>query len=220
MSESVSGTVWSITINNPSEEDRRLLKECPGWVKETVYQDEVGTEGTLHIQGMIKAKYTIKFNAIKQWLPRAHIEKARNAQALMNYVKKTETAVEGTQVHNEMGDSLSKEFITPSKFPRLVAKVFVEEMKNIEWHFGDKNFLDWDFADFGKVKDVVIEQTIRYMIRKGWHIELLAVNPSVRKALNCYWEDILIDVQGRDWQQSFIDIVGTKLKADCKVVFT
>jgi len=219
MSECVSGTCWSITINNPTEEDRRLLTERPGWIKEITHQDEVGEEGTLHIQGAVKAKYTVKFSAVKKWLPRAHIEVARNAQALFNYCKKSETAVEGTQV-SETNECVSKEFITPSKFPRLVAKTFLQEMDQIEWHFGDKIYLQSDFADFGKVKDIVIEQTIKYLIRKGWHIELLAVNPSIRKALSSYWEDILIDLQGRDWEQSFMTIVGTKLKAEAKCLFS
>lgn len=73
------------------------LKEYPSFVKKVMYQDEVGAEGTLHIQGAVQTAQT-RFSAIKKWLPRAHIEVARNPQALLNYVAKEDTAVPHTQV--------------------------------------------------------------------------------------------------------------------------
>lgn len=90
---------WSITINNPTEEDRSLLAKdnLPTWVKGVHYQDEVGHEGTLHIQGAVNTAQ-VRFSALKQWLPRAHIEVAKNKAALLKYVQKAETAVSGTQV--------------------------------------------------------------------------------------------------------------------------
>lgn len=89
---------WSITINNPTEEDRnRLAKQnLPSFVKSIRCQDEVGDEGTLHIQGAVNTTQT-RFSAMKLWLPRAHIEVARNREALLNYVQKQETAVAGTR---------------------------------------------------------------------------------------------------------------------------
>lgn len=90
-------SLWSITINNPTEEDRKALREHPSFVKMVKYQDEVGEEGTLHIQGAVQTGQ-VRFSAIKKWLPRAHIEVARNKQALLNYVEKTDTALPNTHV--------------------------------------------------------------------------------------------------------------------------
>lgn len=87
---------WSVTINNPTDEDRNLLRSPPSWVKNCVYQDEVGEEGTPHIQGCVQSAQ-VRFSQVKAWLPRAHIEKARNRAALLQYVQKEETAVEGTR---------------------------------------------------------------------------------------------------------------------------
>lgn len=89
--------LWSITINNPTQEDRDALKAYPSFVKKVMYQDEIGEEGTLHIQGAVQTAQ-VRFAAIKKWLPRAHIEVARNKQALLNYVQKEDTAVPNTQV--------------------------------------------------------------------------------------------------------------------------
>lgn len=90
-------SVWSITINNPTPDDRMALKEHPSFVKMVKFQDEIGEEGTPHIQGAVQTTQ-VRFSAMKKWLPRAHIEVARNKQALLNYVEKTETAVPNTQV--------------------------------------------------------------------------------------------------------------------------
>lgn len=44
---------WSITINNPTDGDREAVKSenWPTWVKRFKLQEEVGENGTLHIQG-------------------------------------------------------------------------------------------------------------------------------------------------------------------------
>lgn len=87
---------WLITINNPNGDDREQVKNLPKWVKRFKYQDEVGENGTLHIQGYIHTE-TVRMSAIKKWLPRAHIEICRNKDAAMKYVEKPETSVPGTQ---------------------------------------------------------------------------------------------------------------------------
>ena len=88
-SAQAKATVWSITINNPTEQEVRC--EVPGWKLEG--QFEVGKEGTRHFQGMLKTPQ-VRFAAIKRVFPRAHIEVARNKEALANYVKKEETRVD------------------------------------------------------------------------------------------------------------------------------
>lgn len=116
-------TWWSITINNPTDEDRELLAHPPDFIKQVMGQDERGEEGTLHIQAALQCKTQQRFSAIKAWLPRAHIEPARNIKALQNYVNKDDTAVAGTRFTSENKDS----YITPSAFPRWLATYFNEQ---------------------------------------------------------------------------------------------
>lgn len=87
---------WSITLNNPTDEDRNRIQNPPSWVKAIHFQEEVGAEGTPHIQGALNTAQ-VRFSQVKGWLSRAHIEIARNKEALLKYVKKTETAIAGTQ---------------------------------------------------------------------------------------------------------------------------
>jgi hypothetical protein len=88
---------WSITINNPTDLDREALKmeNWPSFVKRFDGQDEVGADGTLHIQGALNTAQ-VRFRAVKDWLTRAHIEAARDKSALLKYVQKSPTAVGGT----------------------------------------------------------------------------------------------------------------------------
>lgn len=88
---------WSVVINNPTEQDRLALLNPPDWVKNLSYQDEIApTTGTLHIQGALNTQ-SVRFSAIKNWLPRANIQACyKSAKALQNYCKKSKTSVEGT----------------------------------------------------------------------------------------------------------------------------
>ena len=93
--ERVRGVHWSIVINNPTNEEKALLKHpnLPACVKQVWWQMELApTTGTLHIQGAI---YTtrIDWTVLKKLFPRANIAVARNADALKNYVKKSSTSV-------------------------------------------------------------------------------------------------------------------------------
>lgn len=106
MATSVRATWWSITINNPTQDDFKALADPPTWVKRVKYQQEVGGDGTPHIQGAVNTAQ-VRFSAIKEWLPRAHIEVAKDKKALLKYVEKAETAVEGSQVDNKVSTFLS-----------------------------------------------------------------------------------------------------------------
>lgn len=80
---------WSVTINNPTSDDISVTLPV-GWSLKG--QHEKGKEGTEHFQGMLKTPQ-VRFSAVKKVFPRAHIEVARNATALSQYVNKEETRV-------------------------------------------------------------------------------------------------------------------------------
>lgn len=120
---------WSITINNPTDEDREALKaeNWPTWVKRYDGQEEVGKDGTLHIQGALNTAQ-VRFGAVKGWLARAHIEAARDKSALLKYVQKSETAVEGSF------KSESKEYLTMDKALKKLVQ-FYEPASEQRWEF-------------------------------------------------------------------------------------
>lgn len=125
MASQVRSTWWSVTINNPTEADRRSMEQgnLPTFVKSVRQQDEIGEQGTLHIQAAVNTAQT-RLSAIKEWLPRAHIEVAKNRDALLNYVQKEETAVAGTQ------KVVQADFMTMDQALRAIAE---HEMDYPEW---------------------------------------------------------------------------------------
>lgn len=75
------------TINNPTDSDRKLLSTLP--VHYMVVGEEKGEGGTPHLQGYAELATRTRLNALKAFLPRAHLEarKGTAAQAAV-YCKK------------------------------------------------------------------------------------------------------------------------------------
>lgn len=73
---------WSLTINNPTQEDEEAiaLARQRGWKVEG--QKEVGKEGTPHYQLCLDCSQQQRFSAVKKAFPRAHIEAAKSVVAL------------------------------------------------------------------------------------------------------------------------------------------
>lgn len=86
------GYAYVFTLNNYTEEDIKGLTD-PEKSKNYnyIFQKEKGTNGTPHLQGYIKFHKQISFNKVKKLLPKAHIEKAKNKYASMNYCRKDKT---------------------------------------------------------------------------------------------------------------------------------
>lgn len=74
-----TGRYWCFTINNPLESDRlevtRLYPKC----NYVVIGNEIGKEGTPHLQGYVQYDPGVRFNWLREQLPRAHIERARGS---------------------------------------------------------------------------------------------------------------------------------------------
>lgn len=90
-------TQWAMTVY---EEQYHLLIFMPELVAEWGWQDEICPETQRpHRQGYFRTKRQVRFSQAKSMLPGVHIEPAKNWAALVKYCQKTDTAVEGSQVH-------------------------------------------------------------------------------------------------------------------------
>lgn len=147
----VRASCWSVTINNPTEDDRKRLGEPPDWVKEVHYQDEVGQEGTLHIQGCLVTAQC-RFSKIKSYLPRAHIEVARSKEALLKYVKKTDTAVEGTQ------KIVEGSYVTMHKALMMIAEKHRDDFGIwfMESDRSDRDVEEWKRKEFWQIVNEIL----------------------------------------------------------------
>lgn len=72
----------------------------PEVIAEIGWQTEIcPTTGNNHYQGFIRTSRQVRFAQLKKIFPGVNLGVARNWDALLNYCRKSETAVPGTQVH-------------------------------------------------------------------------------------------------------------------------
>ena len=170
---------WSITINNPTQEDDAAiaaLRRQP-WFIEFKSQLEQGEEGTPHIQGMLRTSQQ-RFSAIKKALPRAHIEVARNAKALANYVAKDDTRI-------EKREEVSRDIPTLFEYQDRVAFELTEEMVEAMWEaMPEKEMGDAALA----VVDGIVS---RHIAAGGRGLEFIAINPMWRSSWKKFWRSII-----------------------------
>lgn len=166
---------WSITINNPTDADLESWKHAKSlhWVKDVIGQLEKGSEGTLHIQGLLKTE-KVRFAQVKRVFPRAHIEVARNAQALENYVVKDDTRVAS---------------ITPVKIATAsdVQKALTEIVQqSIAIHCPGKEISQCR-VHIEKYWEAFLDSAIEKLMLNGYYgAEFVVCNPQVRSAYRRY----------------------------------
>lgn len=88
MNKNIKGRRWCFTLNNPTEEERDHISviNCEYLIYGNEHMDG---KGTPHLQGYIVFKDPKTFNTIKNYMPRAHIEKARfNHEENIKYCSK------------------------------------------------------------------------------------------------------------------------------------
>lgn len=80
---------WAFTINNPTDADRDLLEALADQITYMIIANEIGEEGTPHIQGCLHEKNRISFKQLQKFIPRGHIEKCiKSLQKNISYCKK------------------------------------------------------------------------------------------------------------------------------------
>jgi len=163
-------TNWSVTINNPTADDDTNIAHAKQKNWKVMGQLEKGANGTPHYQLHIKTPQ-VRFSAIKKAFPRAHIEIARNAQALEEYVNKTDTRI-GNIPECDSYPTLQKTF--------MLFYEYCDKMNYIDIYNGSP-CTEWytPKTRFREPLDLFDEFVDSY-IRKGYILGPLACNPAVR----------------------------------------
>jgi len=93
MATTSRATWWSLTAFNNEIEIIEDKATWPSFIK-TIYGGRETCPNTekLHFQGAIQCHTQVRMSQLKQWLPKAHLEQARNSEMLKKYAMKTETA--------------------------------------------------------------------------------------------------------------------------------
>ena len=146
-------------------------------------QLERGAEGTEHYQGMLTTPQ-VRFAAIKKVLPRAHIEIAKNRNALEKYVHKPETRV------SEVGNVVSN-------IPTLFAyqHTIAARWDDDEWNMYVNKAREASGTDELKMDDVAlayVDYLVGQDIEKGTcGIEFIAINPMWRSAWKKFYRQLV-----------------------------
>lgn len=171
---------WSITINNPSDEELRPTLPAK-WVLSG--QMEKGKEGTVHYQGMLTTPQ-VRFSAVKKVLPRAHIEPAKNKTALQKYVNKEDTRLSKV-------DDIVSNIPTLFDYQHTIAQQWDDD----EFQEFISNFTDDQFSKLGlgEVALQYVDKLVALDIERGIRgIEYIAINPMWRSAWKKFWRQMVI----------------------------
>lgn len=94
------GKAFMFTINNYVQADLEVCESLGRDVRVQYYawQEEIGAQGTPHIQGYVVFKGRMRLKPLKQLMPRAHWENAYGtAEEATAYCTKAETRKPGVQ---------------------------------------------------------------------------------------------------------------------------
>lgn len=167
---------WSITINNPTSQDEEEinLARQKGWTVEG--QLEKGENGTPHYQLYVKTPQ-VRFSAVKKQFKRAHIEIARNAQALQQYVHKEETREGELHTASELYPSMARVWELFYEHIECCSERYYE-IEEARERLRREPLVEWD-------------KFISEQIARGLYVEHIGVNPQNRSIVTHYWLAIM-----------------------------
>lgn len=119
--------IWCLTWNNyPVTTWFEILKSCNPQILEYVFGEEIGDEGTPHIQGVIRFKNSIKLNTLKKIDPSIHWEGCRSWKHSVDYCMKG-----GNYKTNITTVETIKDTIMRKKYANVVWKDWQKEIIDI-----------------------------------------------------------------------------------------
>jgi len=198
---------WSITINNPTDDDLIRWEGLKGekWIKKVMGQLEKGENGTPHLQGMLNTE-SVRFAQIKRALPRAHIEIARKPAALERYVQKEDTRMAQLQTTRVATQADVQRGVLTLALAEYRQQIFPKE-------FTKNEFYDWMTVRHVRDRhwaEILTDAAIKELIREGYYgIEFVMCNPQVRLAFKKYFCEIVIREYARQ-----DEVQGTQVAAE------
>lgn len=168
-------TRWSLTVWMPpyTEESakemlERAIQVHPRWSIEGQLEKGKSSDGKFHYQLLVKTDQQ-RHSALRKAFPSCHIEEARNAVALEQYVHKDDTRV--------------------AEFKKI-------ESRFVQWPELRKKFFEWlirteDVAALSYVQEYERlkkwDEFIGLSIEEGIEVDILGVNPQYRSCIIRYW---------------------------------
>jgi len=187
-------TCWNMTINNPDENDYALVRQPnTQYVRHLIWTEEVGKEGTPHLQCWLKIMKQQRMSFVKKLFPRAKLIPLSNDEYNLNtanYVQKNDDTTTGAHVHN----------INPQvPDPVGLLTEVIEDWLEIHWEeltdhsrrqvdqvhrINERLFSQKDCFRF-------LDKRERELIEQRPYICKLVLSPMYTKAKKYYWKEIL-----------------------------
>ena len=143
---------WCFTINNYTESDIEQLKQLT--VQYIVFQQEVGENGTAHLQGYVEFHSGRTFDRLKRVFPRAHFERRHGtAKQASEYCKKQNTRKPGTQPY-ESGQISSQGRRTDLEHVRATIQSGATDLDLANQHFALWCVYRHAFADYRRLAGI------------------------------------------------------------------
>jgi hypothetical protein len=176
------GVWWSITINNPTTEDRQAYANMSTqpWIKKADGQIEKGNEdGTIHFQFYLNTE-SVRGSQVKKYFKRAHIEIADNPAALVNYCQKEETRVGELDAYRAtLPTDVYNQIVKQYTYDDLMME-YADYKVRIE-----KRGMPDNFAL------CILDDAVSAMIEEGKVVEFMCSNPAFRTAFKTYFKAIM-----------------------------
>lgn len=115
---------WIFTLNNYTENNvaQILALKANPKLKILVFQEEIGENGTPHLQGVLAYENAVSFSSVKKILPRAHWEKCRSLKASLAYCSKEDTRNGKLYTHNYIPFNNGKRLTTEDILQEMLAQ--------------------------------------------------------------------------------------------------
>lgn len=95
-------TFWSVTINNPDDNDLLIVRNPNDrYVRQVVWTNEVGAEGTPHVQMWVRLHRNNSLSLLKRLYPRGHLKGIAKDEYNENchaYAQKDDDTTQGSHV--------------------------------------------------------------------------------------------------------------------------
>lgn len=167
--QNARATRWSVTINLKTV-SRDTAEECISRARQHDWrvfgQLERGESGTDHYQ-LAVATPQVRFSAVKKVFPTAHIEVAKDWDALMTYCNKKETRVESLK-------EVSSTYLPWSQLRHMFAEYVCADEFLIYTSDPETRLQIWD-------------RFIADLIVKGYEVDLMGMNANYRACIARYW---------------------------------
>lgn len=186
-------TYWSVTINNPDENDYLIVRNPnPKYIRECVWTPEVGEQGTEHIQAWVRLQRNQSMSFMKKIYPRGHFkptDKDLYNENAHQYAQKNDETTAGNH-HIVLNDPLPANDTLLYQVLSRSFEFMLERNESMNDHYIHEGVqsvvaritlkkLDTDFVE----RQMVVEKS---------GLEKIFTSPAYERMKSKYWREILL----------------------------